>query len=103
MGARTARINGIVSLPAISAGLACKRNIGEEPDISQLIEEKTPTRSPAIHNDHMCNGTAGSAETLVRARLPLLEEDDESADERTPFIDKVMQAGLDRLVTVFGP
>jgi len=46
-GARTARINGVVSLPAITAGLSCKRNTDEEPDISQLIEEKSPTRSPA--------------------------------------------------------
>lgn len=66
-GARTARINGVVSLPAITAGLSCKRNTDEEPDISQLIEEKSPTRSPASPDSHMGIGTAGSA---VNARGP---------------------------------
>jgi hypothetical protein len=49
------------------AGLSCKRNTDEEPDISQLIEEKTPTRSSTSHDSHMGSGTAGSA---VNARGP---------------------------------
>jgi hypothetical protein len=40
---------------------------------------------------------------LFERDLPSFVEDDELDLGRAPFIDKVMQSGLDRLVTAFGP
>ena len=84
---------------AITAGLSCKRNTGEEPDISQLIEEKTPTRSGETVDINNVVGDSMLPQLTVRARPAVAC----IADGRAPFIDKVMQAGLDRLVTAFRP